>query len=87
MKEQTIEALAALGAEISEVKYKYQSFTDFGFDDTPATKFVIKGSFRDESDIHELLKEIIVMRAILKNKHPAIRDLYNQLQTIAGITK
>ncbi len=86
MDRNTIDALAASGIKINDVQYKYPAMDDFIYNEIPDTKFVIKGSFAEEEDMKSLITEIRIIRAILKNKHPGVKDLYDQLKTMAGIT-
>ena len=84
MNSRTIDTLRDLGLDISEVQYKYplSDPTDY-----QPTKFIIKGEFQDESDLQLLMDEIHILRAVRHNRHPAAKNLFEQLKTITGITK
>ena len=86
MNSDIVEALLELGLEISDVQYKYPPRDEFSMGDVQ-TKFVIKGAFYDEADLKQLMDEIHILRAARHNKHPAAKDLFDQLKTITEITK
>ena len=86
MNSDIIESLLELGLEISDVQYKYPPRDEFGMGDVQ-TQFVIKGAFYDEADLLQIMDDIKMIRAVQHNKHPAAKDLFEQLKTITGITK
>lgn len=86
MNIRTIDTLRDLGLDITDVQYKYPTSDNLGMGDEQ-TKVVIKGGFYDEADMQRLVDEIHILRAVRHNKHPAAKDLFEQLKTITGITK
>ena len=86
MNSDIVEALLDLGLEISDVLYKYQPRDEFSMGEVQ-TKFVIKGGFYEEADLQRLMDDIKMLRAARHNKHPAAKDLFDQLKTITEITK
>ena len=83
MDSKMIWALRDLGIDVTDVQYKYPAEDAFSMSD-PQTKFVLKGSFYDESDPKQLMDEMLLLRAIKKN--PVAKDLYEKLRTVAGLT-
>ena len=86
MNRRIVEALAELGIVINDVQYKYPPSDTFGFLDDQPTKFILKGGFREEGEMQQLLEDIMIVRGIRSSKHPAVKDLYEKLKTTAGIT-
>lgn len=87
MNKGMVEALAELGLVINDIQYKYPPADNFGFLNEEPTRFILKGGFHDESDMARLIDEIMILRAVRNNKHPAAADLFDQLKTIVGITE
>ena len=86
MNKGIVEALAELGLIINDIQYKYPPADNFGFLNEEPTKFILKGGFHEEAEMEQLINEIMILRAVHNNKHPAAADLFEQLKTITGIT-
>ena len=86
MDKNIIYALSELGIDISDVQYKFTAPDQFGMGMDDSTKFVLKGSFGDESNIKRFIDEILIIRQIHNSSNPATKDLYEKLRTISGLT-